>query len=1714
MKQTKQNTFTDGMNLDLHPLVTPNTVLTDNLNGTLITYNGNEFCLQNDRGNTQTASLSDGFTAIGAKEHNGVIYIVSVKDDITEIGTYPGVDWSLNETSSEDEPVGQLNYNAYTPLGNLYNGNTRLNAFRIDNFYTKETPVTIEVQDSYDGSVNLVIIGGEKTPIIINSGFSVLSDDKYKLIDREQSADTNKYQVENLAEQLSLIRNSYTLAGEEIKLTNIELKSVEAGGQLKGGNYTFYLKFGDDDYNQTDIVAESGVVSIFNGTDGIPSTISGTLADERTDKMIQLQIDGLNHVYSKIYVYYTREYSDIQGYRMTEANVLVEPFEMESDSTITSQKIWISGFEQVQPIDINDLNVDYHTIDWAKAETQHSNMLFFGNVGQEQTFDLYRKLKNYTLDHVDTYVEFGSMKESGGDSFSHKNYYSTQNIYYSLGYWPEEWYRFGIVYILKDGSTTPVFNVKGGIFTNVGQISPKTNDSGVFKTPRADVLSSERPLCFRFVLNQGSIPASVKGWFVVRQKRIPVTICQGLSINIDKRSFLPLVRENNNWVIQSFLSLDRSVGTDVSGEKSKSRGSGDAKRRFVDEDYRHALRPLLEVYNKTRITNPGKGDCGKSPKTNIEYRFIQENKSSHHHGCGIVSLDPCVNSSIASVLNGSDFNIVREYNTTVPYDRSETNVDKNLIFEAKLQNGSFISNPYKINTKAAFIQPNTLVKSIDDYNFSNVAGNASDPGSFKYTSRAYGVYIEAEWFDGSGGDNYEHQDESQIGDEIYGTRDYYGYNSTHNVNLIRGKFMPYIGVTTDELNRRSVGNRGGYEMTDPYIYSIRHKDIEDSNALLVRSQDNSEYYSITKRIPITTQQQITYRGDCFICKVGMRVLSNFIDPVAPANDVILDPLSWELNVRQKSRWGGDNSGVDGKVGIVDYTDVNLSDLNAVDLGYWITFPCLSSYNLGLRSIDSFHTDEMAILGAPRSFYPLNGASTTTGNKMEESFLLNDGLSGTVGRKTYNLMPDVPYSRSEFSNRIIFSNVNVTDSYYNGYRVFQGVSYKDYDKQYGPITKLLQWGSSILCIMEHGIGIIPVNEKALIQTTVGEAIHIYGHDVLADTMTIVSQDYGSKYPHSVIRTPIGIYGVDTDARKIWKFSDTGFRIISDVNVETYLNDNLFTDVKSSIETVDVRTHYNAFKGDLMFTFYNTYKKYISAPSVLYIPVGDTKQLTITSNADNLQYSIGNSYVATLESNLYIKGLRVGETTLTISGDNIEKTVRIIVLQQQDVPAIPINSNFKGMPLSMTLHIGDTYIYTLSENINSNNLSLQYDNNVITTSAVNNNLKITGLSSGTTDLTIVYNGETVVSSITVISKSDENPEYDSGSEVIDPYENDNQVGNEYYTVYIHRPRLNSKLGSSYSDTCTIYVTYENETADYEFNVGREVHTFSFRKNSTIHITCDIPGYIRYDNYVKITSDKLNLYPIVTEYKNVLINSVVPSTAIVKVNDEEVNEGTVLQYPYGNLTTIEATADGYLDFTDTKQLFDDWVVDINLNEGDYYVSFSLSNYIYSSEGGYQTSWGAPAGTEIDYTITNTGETGTCTRDEGLFIPVHRGDSVTYTISAPGFNSISGYSSNVRENVVNKYCLVPSDYYEFRAHNIPNGYQFVMVNGGICWDTNVLNFRAGTELTIEVNGYDPITFTMPSSNVTIDVTTLVSNYNGSNDQNSNPGGIEGITFEDWNFE
>ena len=109
MKQEAINTFSDGLIMDLDPLTTPNTVLTNCLNGTFLTYDGHEFTLQNDKGNgrVETAYLPQGYVPIGMKEYGGIVYVVSYNPlrNESQVGCFPSPERNL----SADELFGQDN---------------------------------------------------------------------------------------------------------------------------------------------------------------------------------------------------------------------------------------------------------------------------------------------------------------------------------------------------------------------------------------------------------------------------------------------------------------------------------------------------------------------------------------------------------------------------------------------------------------------------------------------------------------------------------------------------------------------------------------------------------------------------------------------------------------------------------------------------------------------------------------------------------------------------------------------------------------------------------------------------------------------------------------------------------------------------------------------------------------------------------------------------------------------------------------------------------------------------------------------------------------------------------------------------------------------------------------------------------------------------------------------------------------------------------------------------------------------------------------------------------------------------------------------------------------------------------------------------------------------------------------------------------------------
>lgn len=114
--------------MDSHPMVQGNDTLTDALNATFITMNGNEVILQNDMGNRRidNAYLPAGYEPVGIKEYGGVIYVAAY-NPITgrgQIGSFPSPQRKLSIGNNQGEDL-DLNMFIQQVSGNLYKLATR-----------------------------------------------------------------------------------------------------------------------------------------------------------------------------------------------------------------------------------------------------------------------------------------------------------------------------------------------------------------------------------------------------------------------------------------------------------------------------------------------------------------------------------------------------------------------------------------------------------------------------------------------------------------------------------------------------------------------------------------------------------------------------------------------------------------------------------------------------------------------------------------------------------------------------------------------------------------------------------------------------------------------------------------------------------------------------------------------------------------------------------------------------------------------------------------------------------------------------------------------------------------------------------------------------------------------------------------------------------------------------------------------------------------------------------------------------------------------------------------------------------------------------------------------------------------------------------------------------------------------------------------------------
>ena len=1004
-----------------------------------------------------------------------------------------------------------------------------------------EHPVTMDIQPSYDGTVNVIFNDNKNVPRLINSRFSTTELNTYELVDRVGDNDTNIYDQDSFDLDSSLYKRINSIP-------TVKFIGVNSSGQLKVGNYNFYFKYSDADGNETDFVADSGVVAIFKGNDCDPFSIDGGISDENAFKAVSFQLNNIDYSYNYITVYYTRNTGDSYQTRSTKAYKI-------NDKYIVKHQICtinVTGLEDSTEIPISEINNQFFQVNKAKTSAQCQNRLFLGNVAKPDT--PYKDLTDISLrmlpilNSVDSKNTIGQVEYNYVDDSSLINsyeYYNTKNIYYNVGYWDNEIYRLGVVYIMSDNSLSEVFNIRGGnniknitdYTINNSEINPEAlyNDNGdrqyITIDEDTNCIHGGKPLenskgVVRFMKNtdnseyinyiQVLVPTvilkylkdtyDIKGLFFVRQKRNPTLLAQAFTMSYDTEAQCPAIYCRDTNYIESFLT-----------------------QRPVETTNKKGIAATINNYLESK-------QAGKLVHDYDKHLCILKNTKSSGDVITAICPEFMINQSRYNALfTGTDY-VIESINK---YGGLEWQNNNHRMYNAI--GGKTIN--YKGKAKIISVTDDTPSVAIDNTIFRSKLGDAEEAYQFRY--------IEAN--NRSKSDAY---------------------------NLVRGIYSPYLGIVSrGNISYNSIIN----------IYIPGYSESQMDNYFAIRYDDNTAYYSIGDRIDINTaihdwkyldsnksyQYTTLARGDCYLCTFTHRLNRNFADSSNPYNDEILDEDTW------KNNYDANNS--------EKLQRINRGDVNAVQLGSWITFKLRSSTNLSIRSIDESNINEKGIFGRPRAWYPYQQDLISGNNKIPESYLYNDGLRSTLNEKYYFNVPEVPYIKNIYQNRIIYSDISINDAYRNGYRVFKSTNYVDYTKEYGSIIKLVPMGSSLICVFEHGVVLLPVNER--IQTGEGDggAIFINTKNVLPENPQIVLSDMiGSQWAESVVKTPYAVYGVDTVAKKIWRTDGKNLETISDFKVNKFLVDNLSLSERETTPIIGIRnvkTHYNANKNDVMFTFYD-------------------------------------------------------------------------------------------------------------------------------------------------------------------------------------------------------------------------------------------------------------------------------------------------------------------------------------------------------------------------------------------------------------------------------------------------------------------------------------------------------------------------------------------------
>jgi hypothetical protein len=504
----QQNTFHEGLNMDISDYLLRNSMSRNCMNMRLLDLDGTSYAITTIRGTEGRFQLTQNYIPIASREYNDILYIFSGRLDITgqyfenfELGSYYSPDYN--------NPGQYLEQ--YKPFQNLDDSD-----FNVTNAIWDIKPwsfVDMTIQPEYDQSVNIIITAKNNPPRIINSGF----DKDWNVTERRGGANTNEYTYASVDTETRLVLRSQ-------KIMNVAFSAIENGGKLTAGNYVYIFRYQTADFNETDVVNQSLICSVFEGYDENKNAASVNI---ETTKRVRLTLSNIDTDFAYVKVYF--QYSTGENSLDQRFYEIIQPITINNK---TSFDFIHDGYEETQEISAEAINLDFTAFDSVTSNTQAQGYLLLGGIKKDAVE--YEQIAE-AIQNVIVTTQLNSFEVNSP-------YNNPSNIYNYLSAFSGETYPYGIVIIMKDGSLSPVFPIQGYDRVNWSNLNTTQQNNikikGLYRFETIENIpfhsASLKSIAKGLKLNLSSIPQSIKddsiGLFVVRGKRKPDLISQGILI--------------------------------------------------------------------------------------------------------------------------------------------------------------------------------------------------------------------------------------------------------------------------------------------------------------------------------------------------------------------------------------------------------------------------------------------------------------------------------------------------------------------------------------------------------------------------------------------------------------------------------------------------------------------------------------------------------------------------------------------------------------------------------------------------------------------------------------------------------------------------------------------------------------------------------------------------------------------------------------------------------------------------------------------------------------------------------------------------------------------------------------------------------------------------------------------------------------------------------